>query len=230
MCNGFVSTGQAPRNQPEKQRISVLFDLVISGFPVRNRDMNKTWIALGAVVVLLFGIGSWFISTGNTLVSMDETVKAQWSQVENVYQRRFDLIPNLVNTVKGYAKHEEQVFEEVAKARAGVGQVKVNGGEDLANFEKAQSQLSGALSRLMVVVEKYPELKADKGFLELKSQLEGTENRISVERGRFNDTARAYNTYLRIFPQSIVASMRGFQTKAYFQADASAKTAPKVEF
>lgn len=192
--------------------------------------MNKIWIALAVVVGMVFVVISWFVSTGNTLVSMDESVQAQWSQVENVYQRRSDLIPNLVESVKGYAKHEENVYEEVAKARAGAGQVKVNAGENLENFEKAQSQLSGALSRLMVVVEKYPELKADKGFSELQSQLEGTENRIAVERGRFNDAARAYNTYLRMFPQSIVASMRGFQAKPYFKADAAAKTAPKVQF
>jgi LemA protein len=150
--------------------------------------------------------------------------------VENVYQRRLDLIPNLVNTVKGYAKHESQVLQEVTKARSQVGQVHVKSVEDLPKFDHAQRELSGALSRLLVVAERYPELKADRNFLELQSQLEGTENRISVERMRFNESAREYNTYLRMFPQTIIAGFRGFHERPYFQADATAKTAPKVEF
>jgi LemA protein len=166
----------------------------------------------------------------NTLVTLDEDVKTKWSQVENVYQRRSDLIPNLVNTVKGYAKHEASVLEEVTKARASVGQVHVDKPEDLPKYEQAQGQLSNALSRLLVVAEKYPDLKADQNFRDLQSQLEGTENRIAVERKRFNESTQAYNTYLRVFPQSFVAGMRGFTPKAYFQADAGAKTAPKVEF
>src|SRR5262249_13022511 len=153
---------------------------------------------------------AWYISTANTLVTLDEGVKEKWAQVENVYQRRADLIPNLVNTVKGYAKHEAQVLEEVTRARAQVGQVKVSSPDDLPKFEQAQGQLTGALSRLLVVSEKYPELKADRNFSELQSQLEGTENRISVERMRFNEAAKEYNTYLRRFPQSIVAASRGF--------------------
>lgn len=193
--------------------------------------MNKTLgVALAVIAgVVLLGV-SWFISTGNRLVSMDENVKAKWSQVENVYQRRADLIPNLVATVKGYAKHEASVLEEVTKARAQVGQVQVNSPQDLSKFDQAQSQLTSALSRLMVVVERYPELKADKNFLELQSQLEGTENRISVERMRFNEAAQQYNSYLRQFPASIVANSRGFHERPYFQAEATAKTAPKVEF
>jgi LemA protein len=185
---------------------------------------------LVSVFALVLGFGLWAVSASNRLVLLQESVDAQWSQVENVYQRRNDLIPNLVSTVKGYAKHEESVFEEVAKARASVGQIKVNGPQDLRSYDQAQSQLSGALSRLMVVSERYPELKADKNFMGLQSELEGTENRIAVERRRFNETARDYNVYLRSFPQSLVAGLRGFREKAYFQADAAAKTAPKVEF
>ena len=183
---------------------------------------------VGLVTILL--VVGWFISTANTMVSLDEGVKASRSQVENVYQRRMDLIPNLVNTVKGYAKHEATVLEEVTKARASAGQVKINNPADLPKFSQAQGELSNALSRLMVVVEKYPELKANQGFLELQSQLEGTENRITVERQKFNQVAQKYNTYIKFFPQSFVAGMRGFVEKPYFQADVAAKTAPKVEF
>lgn len=166
------------------------------------------------------------------MVTLNEGVSAQWSQVENVYQRRADLIPNLVNTVKGYAKHEADVLEKVTEARSHVGQVQVNANnpESLQAFDKAQGQLTSALSRLMVVVEKYPDLKANTNFMELQSELEGTENRIAVERKRFNEAAMGYNVYIRQFPASLVASMRGFQPKAYFQAAEGAKTAPKVEF
>jgi LemA protein len=157
-------------------------------------------------------------------------VKERWSQVENVYQRRADLIPNLVNTVKGYAKHEEQVFIEVTQARSQVGQIKVQNAEDLAKFDKGQGQVSSALSRLMVVAEKYPDLKANENFRDLQSQLEGTENRITVERMRFNEGAKLYNTYIRQFPQSLMAGFRGFQERPYFSAEPAAKTAPKVEF
>lgn len=183
-------------------------------------------IVLGSIVLTLL----WGMSVNNRLVSMNEGVSEKWSQVENVYQRRFDLIPNLVSTVKGYAKHESEVFEKVTQARAQVGQIRVNSAADLKNFEQAQNGLTSALSRLMVVAERYPELKADRGFLELQSQLEGTENRISVERMRFNEETRAYNTYLKQFPQSIVAGFRNFQERPYFAADAGAKAAPKVEF
>ncbi len=182
---------------------------------------------LGGVVLL--GLVWWF-SAGNRFIQMDEETKAAWAQVENVYQRRADLIPNLVATVKGYAKHEAQVLTEVTQARAQVGQVKVNSAADIQNFEKAQSQLTSALSRLMVVVEKYPELKADKNFSELQSQLEGTENRITVERMRYIESVRAFNTAIKMFPGSLVASSRGLSEKPAFQADAGAKTAPKVEF
>lgn len=192
--------------------------------------MKSTGIVLLALSGIFAGLFIWVASTHNTLVSLDETVKEKWSQVENVYQRRMDLIPNLVNTVKGYAKHEANVLEEVTRARAQVGQIRVNSPQDLPKFEQAQGQLSNALSRLLVVAEKYPELKADRQFLELQSQLEGTENRITVERMRFNEAAKAYNTYLRQFPQTLVASLRGFKERPYFTADVSAKSVPKVEF
>lgn len=193
--------------------------------------MKKILIGSALAIVLFFlFIFGWFISVNNNLVSLDENVKTKWAQVENVYQRRADLIPNLVNTVKGYAKHEAGVLEAVTKARSQVGQVQVNGADDLKKFDQAQGQLTSALSRLLVVSEKYPDLKADKSFLELQSELEGTENRISVERKRFNEAAQDYNTYLRKFPQSMVGGMRNFQAKPYFEADAGAKTAPKVEF
>jgi len=187
-------------------------------------------MVLGGLILLIFIILSWAVSINNTLVSLDEGVKGKWAQVENVYQRRADLIPNLVNTVKGYAKHEASVLEEVTRARASVGQIQVTKPEDLAKFDQTQSQLSSALSRLMVVAERYPDLKADKNFLELQSQLEGTENRIAIERQRFNETAVQYNTYIRTFPQNLIAGFRGFQPRTYFAADTGAKTAPKVDF
>ena len=192
--------------------------------------MKKSTLVLLSILGVLVLIGLWGVSSSNQMVTLDERVKEKWSQVENVYQRRLDLIPNLVNTVKGYAKHEAEVLEEVTKARAQVGQVQVKSAEDLKKFDQAQGQLGSALSRLLVVAEKYPDLKADKNFLELQSQLEGTENRISVERMRFNEAAREYNTYIRLFPQSVIAGMRGFQNKTYFESDSAAKTAPKVQF
>jgi LemA protein len=186
--------------------------------------------SIAAIILFVIFFFGWFISVNNTLVSLDENVKTKWAQVENVYQRRADLIPNLVSTVKGYAKHEADVLEEVTKARSQVGQVHVDSSDDLKKFDQAQGQLTSALSRLLVVSEKYPDLKADKSFLALQSQLEGTENRITIERQRFNEAAQEYNTYLRKFPQSLIAGMRNFHEKAYFEADAGAKTAPKVEF
>jgi LemA protein len=185
-------------------------------------------VAIIAGLILL--IVAWFVSVNNTLITLDEGVNAQKSQVENVYQRRLDLIPNLVNTVKGYAKHEAGVFEEVAKARSQAGQIKINGPEDIQKYDQAQAQLSGALSRLLAVAENYPQLKADRNFLELQSQLEGTENRITIERQRFNESARDYNIYIRRFPQTIVAGFRGFKEKPYFTAQPGAQNAPKVEF
>jgi len=176
-------------------------------------------------------VGMWFVSSANQFVQMDEKVAAAQAQVENVYQRRADLIPNLVNTVKGYATHEKEVFENVAAARAQAGQVHLSGdASDLKSFEKAQGQLSSALSRLLVVSENYPQLKADQSFLELQSQLEGTENRITIERQRFNEVSRQYNTAIRQFPGSLVASIRGFKEKEYFTSQPGSNVAPKVDF
>jgi len=168
------------------------------------------------------------------MVSLEEGVDAAWSQVENVYQRRADLIPNLVATVKGYAEHEQETFIAVTEARSKVGSINMEGMADnpaaLQKFQAAQGQLTSALSRLMVVVEKYPDLKANQNFLNLQTQLEGTENRISVERNRFNKTAQAYNTVIRRFPGSMYAGFFGFDRKAYFEAESGAETAPEVEF
>ena len=192
--------------------------------------MKTSLIVLLSVVGFLVVIGLWFVSAGNGLVALDESVNASWSQVENVYQRRADLIPNLVNTVKGYATHEADVLEAVTQARASVGQIKVNSPDDLKKFDAAQGQLSTALSRLMVVSEKYPDLKANQNFLELQSQLEGTENRITIESQRFNEAARAFNTQIKQFPTSFVAGMKGFKEHAYFAAQAGSEKAPVVNF
>ena len=168
------------------------------------------------------------------MVQNSEQVDASWAQVQNVYQRRADLIPNLVSTVKGYAAHEQEVLTGVVEARAKATSVNLNA-ENLTEanmkaFQQAQEGLSGALSRLMVVVERYPDLKANQSFLELQAQLEGTENRITVERQKFNETTRVYNTHIKSFPQNFLASMFGFSIKPYFEATAGAETAPKVEF
>ena len=168
------------------------------------------------------------------MVTMQEGVTAQWSQVQNVYQRRADLIPNLVNTVKGYAVFEKETLTQVIEARAKATSVNVNPDkldeQSLKQFQDAQSGLSSALSRLMVVVEKYPDLKANQGFLDLQAQLEGTENRITIERQKFNQSAQAYNTYIRTFPKNIFAGMFGFEKKAYFEAEKGAEKAPQVKF
>ena len=192
--------------------------------------MKATTIALISVLGVIALSVFWFISAGNTLVALDEGVNSSWGQVQNVYQRRADLIPNLVNTVKGYATHEASVLEAVTQARASVGQIKVNGPEDIKKFDAAQGQLSSALSRLMVISEQYPDLKANKNFLELQSQLEGTENRITVERQRFNDVTKDFNTAIRQFPASLVAGMKGMKQRDYFAAKAGADQAPEVKF
>ncbi len=196
--------------------------------------MKKSWIILIVVVVLVFIGYSSVKSTYNSMVSGSEAVDAQWAQVENVYQRRADLIPNLVATVKGYATHEKETLEGVVNARAKATSTTINAGNmnaaALQKFQKAQDGLSSALSRLMVVVEKYPDLKANQNFMELQAQLEGTENRISVERKRFNEEARTYNTNIKHFPNNIFAGMFNFDEKAYFKAAQGADQAPKVEF
>ncbi|MDA3813699.1 MAG: LemA family protein [Candidatus Cloacimonetes bacterium] len=193
-------------------------------------------IAIGVVVFLLIITVSNIIGTYNNMIRLDEGVKEKWSQVENVYQRRYDLIPNLVNTVKGYAAHEKETFTAVTEARAKAGGT-FNISEKVLNdpamfqkFQQAQSSLGGALQRLMVVMEKYPDLKANQNFLALQDQLEGTENRIAVERKRFNEAARFYNTYIKIFPKVILANMFGFDEKQYFKSTEGAEEAPKVEF
>lgn len=196
--------------------------------------MKKIWIVLAVIAVVIFLIVSWYFRSYNKMVGMDEGVKAQWSQVENVYQRRSDLIPNLVNTVKGYADFEKETLTQVIEARAKATQVTVDpnklDAQSIQNFQQAQGGLSSALGRLMVVVEKYPELKANQNFLDLQAQLEGTENRITVERQKFNESAQVYNTYIRGIPNSIVAGMGGFEKKAYFEAEKGAEKAPQVKF
>ena len=196
---------------------------------------NKAlWITIAIIVVLLFAGYSWVKGTYNTMFTQDEGVKTAWSQVENQYQRRMDLIPNLVNTVKGYATHEKETLEGVVSARAEATKTTIDPSnlneESMKKFQAAQGELSSALSRLMLVIERYPDLKANQNFSELQAQLEGTENRISVERKRFNETAQSYNTYIRSFPTNILAGMFGFQPKAYFSAESGAEKAPKVEF
>jgi len=210
-----------------------LFELsrVYDRLSLENEDTMKTSLIAVIAILSILGLGSlWYISAGNGLIALDEKVNNSWSQVENVYQRRADLIPNLVNTVKGYAKHESDVLTAITEARASVGQIKVNSPDDLKKFDAAQGQLSNALSRLMVVAEKYPDLKANQNFLELQSQLEGTENRITIERQRFNESAREFNTAIRQFPGSLIAGSKGFKTRGYFEAKKGADIAPEVKF
>lgn len=196
--------------------------------------MKKIWIVLAVIAVLLLLAYSSVKSSYNNMVTMQEGVTAQWSQVENVYQRRSDLIPNLVNTVKGYADFEKETLTQVIEARAKATSVNINpdklDAQSLQNFQNAQSGLSSALSKLMVVVEKYPDLKANQNFLDLQAQLEGTENRITVERQKFNQSAQSYNTFIRQFPKNIFAGMFGFEKKAYFEAEKGAEKAPEVKF
>ena len=196
--------------------------------------MKKSWIIIIVVVVVLIGIYSMFKGTYNNMVTKGESVDAQWSQVENVYQRRADLIPNLVNTVKGYATHEKETLEGVVEARAKATSVNIDASnlnpQSMQAFQKAQDGLSGALSKLMVVVEKYPDLKANQNFLDLQAQLEGTENRIAVERKKFNEKVREYNTYIKTFPNNMFAGMFGFAQKPYFKSAQGSDKAPEVKF
>lgn len=196
--------------------------------------MKKGLLAILVAAAVVLGIFFWFQSTYNGMVKMDEGVQVAWSQVENVYQRRADLIPNLVATVKGYATHEQETLEGVISARSKATQITVDPQnltpEEIAKYQKAQGELGSALGKLLAITENYPDLKANTNFLELQSQLEGTENRITVERQKFNETARAYNTAIRQFPKNIVAGMFGFEKKPYFEAQEGAQQAPKVEF
>jgi len=197
-----------------------------------KKGLLITLAVIGGIIVL------WLLIFGgvyNKLVTLEEGVTSAWAQVENVYQRRADLVPNLVETVKGYAAHERETLQGIVEARAKVGQMKissdvVNDPNMMAKFQQAQGQLSSALSRLLVVVERYPELKASQNFLALQTQLEGTENRISVERRRYNEAAREFNTQRRVFPNIFIARMMGFQEKTYFEADEGADKAPQVKF
>lgn len=193
--------------------------------------MKKTWIIVIAVVAVLV---IYCVSSYNSLVTQEETVGTAWSNVENQYQRRSDLIPNLVNTVKGYAAHEKETFDAVVSARAKATQMTIDieelTPEKIEAYQKAQGAVGSALSRLLAVTENYPELKANENFKELQAQLEGTENRISVERRKFNETAREYNTNIRRFPKNIVASMFGFEKRPYFEAEEGSEKAPEVKF
>lgn len=194
----------------------------------------KKWIVIAALVLGVLLMYSYVKNLYNKMVTMDEGATAQWSQVENVYQRRMDLIPNLVNTVKGYADFEKETLTQVIEARSKATSVNINADnlnpETLQKFQAAQDGLSQALSKLMVVVEKYPELKANENFMDLQKQLEGTENRITVERRKFNETIQAYNTYIKRFPNNLMAGMFNFEKKAYFQATEGAEKAPEVKF
>ncbi len=195
---------------------------------------TRSIIILAIIVLAVLVIYRSITGTYNTMVNKDEEVKAQWSQVENVYQRRADLIPNLVNTVKGYADFEQETLTEVIEARAKATSVNVNAEnltpEAIGQFQEAQGQLSGALSRLLVTIERYPDLKANQNFLQLQSQLEGTENRIATERRKFNEVTRGYNSYIRSFPQTFYANVFGFEQKGYFESAEGANEVPEVQF
>ena len=196
--------------------------------------MKKKTIIWIVVAVVILGSFAWVKNVYNKLVSADEIAQSMWSQVENVYQRRADLIPNLVATVKGYAAHESETLESVVAARAKATQVTVDPSnltaESVAKFNEAQGELSTALGRLLLIQENYPDLKANENFRDLQAQLEGTENRIAIERMKFNQAVKDYNTNIRRFPANIIASAFGFEKKGYFEAQAGAETAPKVEF
>jgi LemA protein len=197
--------------------------------------MKTGLVVLIVIAVVVAALIGWAVSVNNQLVGLEQNVNGTWAQVQNVYQRRADLIPNLVETVKGFATQEREVLENVTRARASASGVQLtpealNDPKALERFQAAQSQLSGALSRLLVTVERYPELKSNQNFLALQTELAGTENRIAVERRRFNDAVREYNTRLRVFPASLVARVAGFQPKAFFEAAPDAATPPKVKF
>ncbi|HCX23169.1 MAG: LemA family protein [Flammeovirgaceae bacterium] len=196
--------------------------------------MNKKWITIIVVVVVIFFIYNFFTGKYNNMVNKDEAVNTEWSNVETQYQRRNDLIPNLVNTVKGFANQEKEVLVGVTEARSKASSINLDASnltaENMQQFQAAQGQLNSALSRLLVTVEKYPELKSNQNFLELQAQLEGTENRIAVSRKRFNEVTQDYNTYIRTFPNSMIAGWGGFERKPLFEAEEGAEKAPEVQF
>ena len=200
------------------------------------KKFPKWLVVLIIFAVCVIALFSCYKNTYNSLVYMEENVSGQWAEVQNQYQRRMDLIPNLVSTVKGYASHESEVFKQVSDARSKAGgQINISD-EVLSNpeaferYQQVQDQLGSSLQRLLMVTENYPELKADQNFLALQDQLEGTENRITVARGRYNDAAKQYNSKIRSFPTNLIANMSGFEKKTYFSASAEAQSAPKVEF
>ena len=199
------------------------------------KKKNRTWIIVVVVLALLvISVVRWGIKTYNGFITLEEGVVGQWANVENVYQRRADLIPNLVNTVKGYAEFEQETLTQVIEARAKATSVTIDPTnitpESMAAFQQAQDGLGSALSRLLVTIERYPDLKANQNFLSLQDQLEGTENRIAMERRKFNEITRGFNTSIRKFPASFIANMKDFDQKAYFEAVAGSETAPVVEF
>ena len=196
--------------------------------------MKKGIVTLIIVGVLALSLFMWVKNGYNSMVRADENVQSAWAQVENVYQRRADLIPNLVATVKGYASHESSTLENVIAARANATRISIDPEKltekSIEEFNKAQGELSSAIGRLLMITENYPDLKANQNFLELQAQLEGTENRITTERMKFNEAAKSYNTMIRQFPKNILASMFNFEKKGYFEAQKGSETAPKVEF
>ena len=197
--------------------------------------MKSGLVLLGVVAILIIVALGAFVSIGNDLVAREQAMRGAWAQVQNVYQRRADLVPNLVETVKGFAAQERAVLEEVTRARASVAGMQVTpeilrDPEALRKFQEAQAQLGGALGRLLAVVERYPDLKSNQNFLALQNQLEGTENRIAVERGRFNEAVRDYNTAVRRFPGNVIASLRGFRERPYFEATPGAEAPPAIKF
>ena len=195
--------------------------------------MKKTWIIITVILVLAIAV-VYSISSYNSLVSQEESVSTAWSNVENQYQRRADLIPNLVNTVKGYAAHEKETLDAVVSARSKATQAQISiddlTPEKLQAYQRAQGEIGAALGRLLAITENYPDLKANENFQALQAQLEGTENRISVERRKFNETAKAYNTNIRRFPKNIIAGLFGFEKRPYFEASEGTETAPEVKF
>ena len=215
--------------------------MATEGTPASAGAPQKRWGfglgCLGVIVLAIVILGAWSVGQYNTLVKLDQQVRSQWAQVENVYQRRADLVPNLVETVKGAANFEKQTYTAVTEARAKVGQIRVDekmlsSPEAFAKFQAAQDELGSAISRLLVAVENYPDLKATQNFRDLQVQLEGTENRIAQERRLFNETAQAFNTKRMSFPMVAIAGLFGsrFAEKAYFKAQPGAETAPKVTF
>jgi LemA protein len=197
--------------------------------------MKTALIVVGVIVLILIGAIGWAVGINNQLVTAEVNVTEKWAQVQNVYQRRADLIPNLVETVKGFAAQEKSVLEAVTQARASAGSIKatpelLNDPAAFKKFQDAQNQLGGALSRLLITVERYPELKSNQNFLALQSQLEGTENRITVERQRFNEAVRDYNTKIKLMPWAVVARVAGFKEKAFFESAPGSEVVPKVKF